>query len=152
MSTINPKLTTRDALQSWLLAFHDSTEALDAAATVDKFFVPEIEVQYANNPVVKGRDTALGFFDSAFKALDYMHHDIEYFDFVAPDRLYQAATIKYVVKGDDREKDMITIPGIMSTILVEDAEGKLKIKRNEIFLDASRVFARMAEKGLISTE
>lgn len=148
MSKINPSLVTREALTEWLLDWHSSTETLDAKLCVGKFFTSDIELRYANNPPAKGRDAALQFFDSAFKALEMMHHDIEYFDFIAPDRLYQAATIKYVVKGDNLEKDMITIMGLMSIWLVEE-DGRLKVKRNDIFLDASQVFARMAEKGLI---
>lgn len=148
MSRINPGLVTREALKEWLLDWHASTETLDAKLCVDKFFTSDIELRYANNPPVKGKDTAIQFFDSAFKALEMMHHDIEYFDFVAPDHLYQAATIKYVVKGDDLERDMITITGLMSSWLVEE-DGKLKVKRNDIFLDASQVFGRMAEKGLL---
>lgn len=77
-----------------------------------------------------------------------MHHDIEYFDFVAPNRLYQVATIKYVVKGDDPDRNMFTIPAMMSVILVEE-DSKLKMKRNEIYLDATAVFGRMHEKGLL---
>ncbi|KAK5939925.1 hypothetical protein PMZ80_007343 [Knufia obscura] len=148
MTSINPTLTTRDALESWLLDFHKSTATLDAKHCTEKFFTSNVELQYANNPVATGRENAQGFFDMAFKALDIMTHEIVYFDFVAPNKLYQAAKINYVVKGDDPEKDMITIPAMMS-VWLEEQEGKLMIRRNEIYLDASGLFGRMGEKGLI---
>lgn len=148
MSALNPDLVTRQALEGWLLSFHESTARLDAQSTIEEFFAEEVELYYANNPPAKGKKTAEGFFDAAFKALDLMHHDIEYFDFVAPNRLYQVATIKYVVKGDDPDRNMFTIPAMMSVILVEE-DSKLKMKRNEIYLDATAVFGRMHEKGLL---
>lgn len=148
MTEIRSELTSQDALKEWLLAFHESTARLDAKSTVEEFFAKDVELCYANNPPVNGKKDAEGFFDTAFKALDLMHHDIEYFDFVAPNKLYQAATIKYVIKGDDPEKDMITIPAMMVASLVEE-DSKLKIGRNEIYLDASAVFGRMIEKGLM---
>jgi len=148
MPSIDPSLTTRAALEQWLLEFHESTAILDAKHCTQKFFTRDVEVQYANNPTAQGIEQAQGFFDSAFKALDSMTHEIVYFDFVAPNRLYQAAKIRYVVKGDDPVKDVIAVPAMMTTWLVEE-KGRLMIKRNEIFLDASAVFGRMHEKGLI---
>lgn len=148
MTSINQALTTREAIQSWLLDFHESTATLDAKYCTERFFTPDIELQYANNPVVSGREDATDFFDKAFRALDSMSHEIVYFDFVAPDKVYQAATIKYVVKGDDQAKDMIEIPAMMTVWLRED-QGRLRIRKSEIYLDASRLFTRMNEKGLI---
>jgi len=148
MSSINPSLTSREALESWLLDFHKATATLDAQYCADKFFASDVEIQYANNPVVTGKDNAQAFFDMAFKALDMMTHEIVYFDFIAPNKLYQAATIKYVVKGDNQAEDMITIPAMMTAWLGEE-EGRLVVKRNEIYLDASQLFGRMAAKGLI---
>lgn len=148
MASISPALTTREAIESWLLDFHKSTATLDAKHSVENFFTPDIELQYANNPIITGRESAQAFFDTAFKAMDSMTHDIVYFDFVAPDKLYQAVTIRYVVKGDTAEKDMISIPAMMTSWLRED-KGRLMMKRSEIYLDASQLFGRMAAKGLI---
>jgi len=148
MSPIDSSLTTRAALEKWLLEFHESTASLDAKYCTERFFTRDVEVQYANNPTAQGIKQAQGFFDSAFNALDSMTHEIVYFDFVAPNKLYQAAKIQYVVKGDDSVKDVIAIPAMMTTWLVEE-EGRLMVKRNEIYLDASAVFGRMHEKGLM---
>jgi hypothetical protein len=66
-------------------------------------------------------------------------------DYVPP-RIYQAATVRYLVKGDDPEKDVIKIPGFSSLSVTEGSGGKLRCYHAEIFLDASPVFLRIAEK------
>lgn len=150
MSTIPSELTSREALQKWLLNFHATSKSLDARA-FSMLFTADAELQYANSPITKGREAIQQSFDAAFKHLDLMTHDIVYFDFVpGPEpKLYQAADIRYVVKGDDLEKDIIQIPGLLSGWL--DMEGgMLKFKRCEIYLDASRVFGRMGEKGFFN--
>ena len=148
MASISSELTTRTSIQTFLEAFHTSTAALDARSTVEQFFTSDIECQYANNPLAVGANTVQSFFDTAFNALDSMTHKIVYFDFIAPDKLYQAATIRYVVKGDDADTQMIIVPAMMTAWLREE-NGQLKIRRNEIYLDTNRLFGRMAEKGLI---
>lgn len=42
------------------------------------------------------------------------HEIVSNFDFVASDKLYQAATTDYIVKGYDQTKDTITRPAIMT--------------------------------------
>ena len=103
-------------------------------------------------------------FKDVFAKLDQMTHEVNYFglstrfwrthdwtddgprpDFVEP-KIYQAATIRYVVKGDDAEKDAITIPGfaVFSTRVGDD--GRRRCYRAETFLDPSPVFRRIGEK------
>lgn len=150
MSILPEELTSREALTAWLLDFHRTSASLDAHAFATNFFTTDAEVQYANNPVSKGRDAVQRDFGAAFKNLDLMAHDIDYFDFVAgpQPKLYQAAKIRYVVRGDNTERDVIELPGMMVAWLgVEGA--RLKMKRCEIFLDASKVFGRMIERGLL---
>lgn len=146
MPEIDPSLTTREALQAWLLSFHEATATLDTQQVGDKFFTDDAVCQYANNPEASGKENVLAFFNAAFNGLDLMTHDIVYFDFVAPNKLYQAATIRYLVKGDNPDRDMFTVPAMM-TAWLEEQDGRLKIRRNEIYLDASALFARMHEKG-----
>lgn len=145
---IDSSLTTRDALQVWLADWHKTADSLNARLMADKFLASDIESQYGNFPILNGKEAVQASFNAAFQGLDHMHHEIEYFDFVAPDHLYQAVTIDYVVKGDDHNTDMITIPAIWSAWLVEE-DARLKVKKSKIYLDASKVFARMSEKGLI---
>lgn len=104
----------------------------------------DIELQYANNPVVKGPDVK-AMFAQVFQQLDLMEHNIVYFDFVAP-RIYQAARIRYRVKGDDETGD-IDIPGFATFFVREESDGLLKCYRAETFLDPTQVFARIAQKA-----
>ena len=107
-------------------------------------------------------------FEQVFAQLDQMTHTVDYFgappptpdrvfipsvlpidtrglDYVEP-RIYQAATIHYVIKGDDPVADKITIPGfaVFSTRVGDD--GLRRCYQAETFLDPSPVFQRMQEK------
>lgn len=144
---ISPHLVEPAALRAWLQSWHDTTFTLNARSVIDKFMASDIEWQYANFPVLSGKEAVYESFNAACQNLDYMYHEIKYFDLVG-NHLYQAVTIDYVVKGDNRDTNMITIPAIWSAWLVEE-DGGLKVKRSEIYLDASKVFGRMAEKGLL---
>ncbi|EXJ79469.1 hypothetical protein A1O3_08971, partial [Capronia epimyces CBS 606.96] len=124
--------------------FHRSSASLDAAAWCGEFMTDDIELQYANNPVVKGADVRT-MFEQVFPQLDLMEHEIIYFDFVAP-RIYQAARIRYRIKGDDATQD-IDIPGFGTFFVREGADGTLKCYRSEVYLDPSPVFARIAQKS-----
>ncbi|SPJ78937.1 uncharacterized protein FTOL_07328 [Fusarium torulosum] len=82
----------RQRIESWLLAFHKSSKALDADQWVEDFFTDDVTLQFANNPVISG-DELRPMFKNVFANLDTMTHDIEYFDYVPP-RIYQAATVR----------------------------------------------------------
>ena len=84
--------------------FHRGSAELDAEKWCTTFFTDDIELQYANNPVLKG-PAVKAMFSQVFQQLDLMEHRIEYFDFVAP-KIYQAAQIRYRVKGDEETDDM----------------------------------------------
>lgn len=111
----------------------------------------DIELQYANNPVLKGADVK-AMFTSVFKQLALMEHKIVYFDFVPP-RIYQAAQIRYRVVGDpDDGSQDIEIPGFATFFVCEEADGQLKCYRAETFLDPSQVFARIAQKTAVDRQ
>jgi hypothetical protein len=105
----------------------------------------DVEMQYANNPVIKG-DEVRQMFKNVLSKLDIMTHEIRYFDYVAP-RIYQAATIRYLVKGDSRDTDEINIPGFAVFFVRKDVVGRLKCYRAETFLDPSAVFQRIARNS-----
>ncbi|KAL2423656.1 hypothetical protein ABEF95_001741 [Exophiala dermatitidis] len=134
----------RDKIQAWLEAFHRGSASLDAESWCGEFMTEDIELQYANNPVLKGAEVR-AMFEQVFPQLDLMEHEILYFDFVAP-RIYQATRIRYRVKGDLPSQDII-IPAFGTFYMREDHDGSLKCYRAETFLDPSPVFARMAEKS-----
>ncbi|KAJ5780622.1 hypothetical protein N7457_005782 [Penicillium paradoxum] len=101
-------------------------------------------MQYANNPVIQGSEVRQ-MFRSVLSQLAMLTHEIRYFDYVAP-RIYQAATIRYLVKGDSLDTDEITIPGFAVFFVRKDDAGRMKCYRVETFLDPSAVFQRIAEK------
>ncbi|KAJ5674554.1 uncharacterized protein N7477_004488 [Penicillium maclennaniae] len=115
------------AVLEWLEAFHRASASLDADRWLDEFMTEDVEMQYANNAVIKGSE-------------------IRYFDYVAP-RIYQAATIRYLVKGDNPVTDEITIPGFAVFSVRKDDDGRVKCYRAETFLEPSAVFQRIAEKS-----
>lgn len=108
----------------------------------------DIELQYANNPVLKGPEVK-AMFTSVFQQLSLMEHKILYFDFVPP-RIYQAAQIRYRVVGDPNDGSQdIEIPGFATFFVREGSDGRLKCYRAETFLDPSQVFARIAQKTAV---
>ncbi|KAJ4256067.1 hypothetical protein NW762_009141 [Fusarium torreyae] len=135
----------RKAIETWLLAFHNASKSLDADTWLDNFFTDDAALQYGNNPVISGPAVRL-MFKNVFSKLDMMTHDVDYFDYVPP-RVYQAATIRYLVKGDDPGKDVIQIPGFATFFVKKEDNGKIRCYRAETFLDPSAVFKRIAEKG-----
>jgi hypothetical protein len=108
---------------------------------------PDIELQFANNPVLRGRGNVSSMFDSVFSKLDSMTHEVNYYDYVAP-RIYQSARIRYLAKGDDPETQFIEIPGFAVFWVKVDGEGKIKCYRAETYLDPSTLFQRIQDKEL----
>lgn len=137
---------TREEIHQWLRDFHEGTRSLKAKECLENVATEDFEVQYANLPLVKGRDAAIEWFQQPFNGLDLMIHHIEYFDYVSP-KIYQKATIDYVVKGDDKDQDMITIPAF--GVFYMRREDKLRCYRAETYLDAGAVFGKMAAKGVM---
>ncbi|KAJ5551970.1 hypothetical protein N7461_006668 [Penicillium sp. DV-2018c] len=105
----------------------------------------DVELQYANNAVMKGSEVRQ-MFRTVFAQLDMMTHEIRYFDYVPP-RIYQAVTIRYLVKGDSPDTDEIAIPGFAVFSVRKDDDGHVKCYRAETFLDPTAVFQRIAEKS-----
>lgn len=106
----------------------------------------DIELKFGNMPVLKGPDVRK-MFTETFQRLDMMEHYIEYFDFVPP-KIYQAARIRYRVKGDDVSgKDDIEIPGFAVFFVREDASGSgmLECYRMETYLDPSPLMKRIED-------
>ncbi|RMJ19474.1 hypothetical protein CDV36_000863 [Fusarium kuroshium] len=153
----------RVEIETWLLEYHNGSTSLDADSWLDNFYTEDISLQYANLPILTGVSVRQ-MFKETFAKLDMMTHDIVYFgmflpcpllrrsilmgvDYVSP-RLYQAATIRYLVKGDNPEKDVIEIPGFATFFVRKGEDGKIRCYKAEIFLDPLPVFQRIAEKGL----
>ncbi|KEF58658.1 uncharacterized protein A1O9_06584, partial [Exophiala aquamarina CBS 119918] len=125
--------------------FHAGSAALDADRWLDDFFTEDISLQYSNNPVIHGTDVR-AMFKMVFAKLDLMTHEVLYFD-VVESKIYQAATIRYLVKGDDPNRDVIEIPGFAVFFLRQQKDGERpKLFRAETYLNPTGIFARIAEK------
>jgi hypothetical protein len=98
------------AAQQWLLDFHAAGDSLNPEPWVLTFFSPDCEMRFPGQPILRGHKEIIAFFKRQFANLDSMKHTIRHFD-TLPDRIYQEATISYVVRADP-EKEQIDIPGI----------------------------------------
>uniref|UniRef100_A0A8H7KFL2 SnoaL-like domain-containing protein n=1 Tax=Bionectria ochroleuca TaxID=29856 RepID=A0A8H7KFL2_BIOOC len=136
----------REKILAWLHEFHSASKTLDADYWLGNFFTENASLQYANSPVISG-PSVRQMFKEVFKKLDLMTHEVLYFDFVG-DRIYQAAKIRYLVKGDNPDQDVIEVPGFAVCNVEHGEDEKLRCYKAEIFLDPSPVFHRIAEKGL----
>ncbi|UPK92227.1 hypothetical protein LCI18_003162 [Fusarium solani-melongenae] len=134
----------REEIENWLLEYHRGSKSLDADLWLDNFYTEDISLQYANLPVLSGVSVRQ-MFKETFTKLDMMTHDVVYFGIP---RVYQAATIRYLIKGDDPEKDVIEIPGFATFFVRKGGDGKIRCYKAEIFLDPLPVFQRISEKGL----
>ena len=85
-----------------------------------------------------------------FSALDDFTHEVPHFDFIAPDKMYQPSDVGYLVKGDDPKKpeDWINVKAV-GIFNLKEVDGKLRIDKASMVLDASQVTERMKMKGLI---
>ncbi|KAJ9652149.1 hypothetical protein H2198_008571 [Neophaeococcomyces mojaviensis] len=150
MAAAEQNLFSRPHIEAWLLDFHATSATLDAEAFLTNFFAEAVEFRYANHPTITGRDTVKAGFKAQFARLESMVHEIVYFDVVEREsevKLYQAATIHYVVKEDDATRDVITVPGFLTGWLGTE-DGRVKLKKVEIYVDVGEVEKRMVEKGL----
>lgn len=156
-------------VKSFINSFHAGADRLDAKPFAKNFFTEDVEMQYANGPLIKGRDNLEKAFAQSFATLELMKHRFMYLDVVPHGHnliddngnsidetddqvsIYHGARIKYIVKGDD-EGMAVTVPAFMSGVLAreeeEDGERKLKFRRVEIYLDISQVIKRASEKGI----
>ena len=140
------------------LQFHAASATLSAAHWCNNFFSQDIVLQFGNYPPIEGvaavRDA---FFTPQLARLDLMEHAVEYFDFVPP-RIYQAATIRYRVKGDDAGGSRDVNIGGFAVFHVRDeadgrseeegdrgGKGRLLCYRMETFLDSRPLEKRMGE-------
>ncbi|GAM91307.1 hypothetical protein ANO11243_093560 [Dothideomycetidae sp. 11243] len=135
---------THDEAQKWLQAFHTASATLNAHEWLETFTTPDVVFQYANNAPLSGREATTAMLHGVLSCLEKMTHEVLYFDYVPP-RLYQAAMIEYVVKGDDTATQTIRIPGFAVFWLVEEG-GVVKCSRAETFLDPGEVLGRIREK------
>lgn len=106
-------MTQRDlnaAAHAWLSDFHTYNDSLNPAVSVPKFFTEDCVMQFPGQPTLKSHAAIIDFFTKQFTLLESMKHTIKHVG-VLPDRIYQEASISYVVKGDP-EKNPVEIQGL----------------------------------------
>ncbi|KAH8693893.1 hypothetical protein BGW36DRAFT_463524 [Talaromyces proteolyticus] len=122
---------------SWLKNFHKHMDALDASIAIPKLFAEDCTVSFAGQPPLTGQAEILDFFNTQFPTLELMQHTIKHVD-VLPDRIYQEANIRYIIKNDPEKKE-IDIKGIAIFGKKPDED---KLRFFTVYLDPSPIKER----------
>ncbi|KAF8637201.1 hypothetical protein AX16_010860 [Volvariella volvacea WC 439] len=143
--------------RAWLIEvyaqiFHKAGDGLNAQHWLTSFWSHDAELQFANNPVLKGHAAIQAVFDGAFASLSLMKHEI--LDIaLSGTKIYQPANITYQIKNDPTQQ-LITIPGLAvfhkyiepnSTTPPTHWEPETKISRLDVYLDNTPVMERVKE-------
>ncbi|PWY96569.1 hypothetical protein BO94DRAFT_529937 [Aspergillus sclerotioniger CBS 115572] len=126
------------AAKSWLESFHLLNDQLNPDISIPEFFTPDCEFRFPGHPLLKGQEAIINFFKQQSTVLESMKHTIGHID-VLPDRIYQEASIEYVLKPDP-EKKVININGfaIFGKRVDED-----KMRSFTVYLDPSPLAERL---------
>ncbi|OJJ72644.1 hypothetical protein ASPBRDRAFT_29581 [Aspergillus brasiliensis CBS 101740] len=98
------------AAKSWLQDYHSLGDQLNPDIAVPKFYAPDCEMRFPGHPPIIGQEAIINFFKEQSTILASMKHTIGHVD-VLPDRIYQEATIEYVLKGDE-ERKVVSVQGL----------------------------------------
>lgn len=105
-----PQQELNASAYSWVQKFHAAGDRLRPDESVSEFYSADCVMEFPGQPARIGQGDIRGFFEAQFAHLESMKHTIKTVD-ALPDKIYQEATISYVVKGDP-EKKTIDIQGI----------------------------------------
>lgn len=94
----------------WLQSFHRHGDALSPELWVKTFYAPNCTMQFLGQSPVTGHAAIIAHFQRQFSGLESMKHDIGHVD-ITPERIYQEATVTYVVKGDP-ERRPVEVQGL----------------------------------------
>ncbi|KIY47224.1 hypothetical protein FISHEDRAFT_45741 [Fistulina hepatica ATCC 64428] len=124
--------------------YHGYGDSLNVEGWLKHCLTADAVIRFANNPPLEGADAIREAFTAQFAMLQSMKHTIVYFDIVGS-TIYQAAQIKYVVKGDSEHK-VIDIPGFAvfhmdGDVFTQDSRMSLF----EVYLDPSPLHQRFTE-------
>ncbi|KAJ5513407.1 hypothetical protein N7463_002959 [Penicillium fimorum] len=136
--SIQPEATA--AAHQWLQSFHRLGDSLSPEEWVDTFYDPECTMQFLGQAPVHGHAAIISHFQRQFSRLDSMKHTIRHVD-VTHDRIYQEATVTYIVK-DDPEQRPIEAQGL--AVFGKGAEER-KITFFTVYLDLEPLRNRMKE-------
>jgi hypothetical protein len=123
---------------AWLTDFHKHMDSLDAQVAVPKFFAEDCVLSFGDNPPITGVSNIKDFLNGQYAYLESMRHTIKRVDVVS-DRIYQEADIRYVVKGDPEQKEIL-IKGIA---LVGKRPEQEKMSTFTVYLDPTTLKERI---------
>ncbi|PYI08822.1 hypothetical protein BO78DRAFT_364211 [Aspergillus sclerotiicarbonarius CBS 121057] len=132
--------TQTAAAKSWLQNFHLLGDQLNPDIAVPQFYTSDCELLFPGRSPLKGQEAIINFFKQQSTVLESMKHTIGHID-VLPDRIYQEASIQYVLKADP-EKKVIHIDGIAIFGKRVDED---KMRFFKVYLDPSPLAERLKE-------
>ncbi|KAM0816618.1 putative SnoaL-like domain-containing protein [Seiridium cardinale] len=137
--------TTSTETREWLLRFHTVGDSLDpeGLATI---YTQDAQMQFANTPKLEGLAAIRKYFEAIWPNLESMHHEIDIFDLVGNDKIYQSCHISWRVKADP-ERELVTVPAMAVFHLVTSGEEKGLIRAAEFYMDASPLLVAMSRAG-----
>ncbi|CAI7652337.1 unnamed protein product [Penicillium pancosmium] len=105
------------AAHEWLQSFHRLGDSLSPEMWVETFYTPDCTMQFLGQPPVHGHEAIIAHFRRQFARLECMKHTIRHVD-VTHERIYQEATVTYVVKGDPEQRPIeaqgLAVPGAIA--------------------------------------
>ncbi|RAL06113.1 nuclear transport factor 2 family protein [Aspergillus ibericus CBS 121593] len=128
------------AAKLWLQNYHLLGDQLNPDIAVPPFYAPDCEFRFPGRPLIKGQEAIINFFKQQSTVLESMKHTIGHFD-VLPDRIYQEASIEYVLKADP-EKKVIHVNGIA---IFGKRVNEDQMRFFTVYLDPSPIAERLKE-------
>ncbi|KAL0941329.1 uncharacterized protein CTRU02_204092 [Colletotrichum truncatum] len=141
--------TTPEEVEVWLLNNFTTFDALEVAL-LGNIFANDGELQFANNPVIRGLDTIKENFVHSYAALAYMKHVPRSFDKVE-NRIWLTTQISYRIKGDPQNVE-ITIPASALATLVTEGDEAGKMAKFQVFLDNKPILDRIEAVAALQAE
>lgn len=128
------------AARAWLQGCHAVGDSLNAQEFVSGFYGEDCIMEFSGYPVMRGHAAILEFFEGQFAQLESMKHTIKHVD-TLPDRIYQEATIEYVLKKD-LDKKVIPVQGIA---IIGKAVDEQRMSFFRVYLDPTPIAERIQQ-------
>lgn len=140
MTNPSKKAPETAAAHEWLQSFHRLGDSLSPEMWVETFYTPDCTMQFLGQPPVHGHEAIIAHFRRQFARLECMKHTIRHVD-VTHERIYQEATVTYVVKGDPEQRP-IEAQGLA---VFGKGVGESQISFFTVYLDLEPLRERMRE-------
>ncbi|CAM6104016.1 unnamed protein product [Calypogeia fissa] len=128
------------AARAWLQQLHVAGDSLNPQEYVPKFYTEDCVMEFPGHPVLQGHAAIIEFFKRQFLELESIKHTIKHVD-ALPDRIYQEATIEYVLKKDP-EKKVIVVEGLA---VFGKAVDEHKMRFFRVYLDPTPLAQRVKQ-------